>query len=135
MTRAAIDLFRPAKRNRSGRILAPGTDGISSKTVADFPSEAALSDLDEASDAEPFQNVEVEVRATDRDKRGTGWAGIIREEGFKRLPMKLYPTVDAGAVADAQLIRGDVLVEYKSVAGVEAKPVRFHLLAIHEVIR
>lgn len=131
MTRAAIDLFRPAKRNGNGRIQARGVGEVSSAAVGEFPSEAALTELDEAPEVEPFPDVEIEIRATDRDKRGIGWAGIIRAEGFKRMPMRLYPTIDTETLAAAKVVRGDVLVEYRQTDGGEPEPERFHLLALH----
>ncbi|MDO8422319.1 MAG: hypothetical protein Q7S99_09165 [Parvibaculum sp.] len=109
-------------------------DGVSKGAVEEFPTEAALSELDDKNDTEPFLGVEVEIRATDRDKRGKGWAGIIHEDGFKRLPMDLYPTIDPEIVASAKIVRADVLVEYTPTKDGTQKPVRFHLLVVHEVL-
>ncbi len=131
--RAAIDFFRPAKRDGGGRIQPRGTPEISKETVDDFPNEAALSDLQEEAEPEPFTRVKVEIRATDRDWQKKGWYGIIREDGFpgKRSSMILYPTVDANALAESHTVLADVLVEWDEASS-ERKLKRFHLLTVHD---
>lgn len=133
--RAAADLFRPAKRGSDGRIVAEGIPEVSPAAIAEFPNEAALADLGRDTEIEPYQNVVVEIRATDREKRAQGWAGILEVEGLeRRVPIILFPTIDMTALAQCRRARVDAMVETKSIGEDERVPVRIHLIAVHECL-
>ena len=115
LARAEVDLFRPAKRGGDGRIIPRNMPPVSSETVAEFPAEAALTDLENDTVIENFTDVTLEVRATDLDKTKQGWAGFIHHEDFdskKRFRFMLYPSVDAEALAECRRVKADIMVEY-----------------------
>jgi hypothetical protein len=135
LSRAAIDLFRPAKRGGNGRIVPKGTPEVSPQTVAEFPNEAALADLGKGTDVEPHHDVVLEIRATDRDKRAQGWAGILNVEGLeRRVPITLFPTIDVATLAQCRRARVDVMVEMKDIGEDERAVVRIHVIAVHECL-
>lgn len=136
LSRAAIDLFRPAKRGGNGRIVPVGTPEVSAAAVAEFPNEAILADLDQDTEVEPFPNVVLEIRATDRDKRKQGWAGILRVDELekKRAPVTLYPTVNVDDLAHCELARVDALAEFKVINEDDRVLIHIHVLVVHECL-
>ena len=113
VARAAIDLFRPAKRGGNGRIVPKGAPEIPSEVVASFPDDVMLAELEESTEIERFDDAVVEIRATDRDAAERGWAGrlISGSVKTKRLPLKLYPTVDRDRLATRDQVRVEAIVE------------------------
>jgi hypothetical protein len=133
--RAAADLFRPAKRGGDGRIVAKGIPEVSPAAIAEFPNEAALADLGRDTEIEPYPNVVLEIRATDRDKRAQGWAGILEVEGLeRRVPITLFPTIDMATLAQCRRARVDTMVETKAIGDDERVPVRIHVITVHECL-
>lgn len=131
VARSAIDLFRPAKRGAPGRIVVPGLPEISKETVADFPDAAALADLEDDTEVEPYANATLEIRATDMDKADTGWAGRLSAGGMstKRLTVKLSPTVDREALAKRRVSKVEALLESRRVDDA-LKPLRIHVIRV-----
>lgn len=136
LSRAAIDLFRPAKRGGNGRIVPEGTPEVSAAAVAEFPNEAILADLSQDTEVEPFPNVVLEIRATDRDKRKQGWAGILMVDELekKRAPVTLYPNVDVNDLAHCERARVDALAEFKAINDDDRVLIRIHVLVVHECL-
>lgn len=135
VSRAAIDFFRPAKRGGDGRISPRGLPEISAEAVGEFPSEAALSELEDAPETEVLPNAVLEVRAMDRDKRNQGWAGKLHVDGLdRRAPLTLYPTVDASSLSACSRALVDVLVEFKPAPGEHRIVSRIHVLKVHRCL-
>ncbi|HEV2557384.1 MAG TPA: hypothetical protein VGU45_02035 [Microvirga sp.] len=134
VSRAAIDLFRPAKRGGDGRIVPRNTPEVSREAVAEFPSEAALADLAQDTEVETFPDVVLEIRATDRDKRKQGWAGVIHEVDKRRVPLTLFPTISSEDLAKARRARVDAMCEFKVIGEDDYLLTRIHVLAVHEIL-
>ncbi len=132
LTRAAIDLMRPAKRGGNSRIVPRGTPEISSQTVAEFPDDIALADLDEGTEVEHYPEARLEIRALDKDKADRGWAGRLSARGMKtkRVGVKLYPTVDREGLAHVDSARVEAMLETKTGPDGEPKPVQIHVLRV-----
>ncbi len=132
VARAAVDFFRPAKRGGSGRIKPSGLPEISRETTAAFPGEATLALLTDESVPTPIPEADLEVRAMDRDKADHGWAGKLHMPGFstKRLPLKLYPTVDRDILAKTDIVRVEAVLEQKPTDSGDLRPTVIHIVRL-----
>lgn len=130
--RAAIDLFRPAKRGGNGRIIPLGLPEISQQSVSEFPSDVALAEMEDDTVPLAFPDATLRIRAIDRDKSDRGWAGILEAEGVKtkRLPVKLYPTIDREALAALRVAQVEAILESSITEDGETKPKRIHILKV-----
>lgn len=125
--------FRPAKNNPGSEIEYPALADefkTSDESVEEFPSDAQIASIVDVS-MKPLENVQLEIRATDMDRKETGWAAKIvgNPKYKKRLPMDLYPTINSADLANERRVRADVIVEVKlSEDGTETAR-RIHLLS------
>lgn len=124
------DFLRPARKEHDAKIEIEGAPDISREALKEFPSDAELKSIDDSRNID-VHGAKLEIRATDRDRNKTGWGAMIHgDERFKRrLPMDLYPTVDADALAENHFIRGDLIVECDAGADGQLKPKRIHLIS------
>lgn len=129
LIRPVTDFLNLARRDKGTGIKVDGYGDIAPETIAEYPNDAELSEIDEAKNLD-LPNVELEIRATDKDRSKTGWAaGIIGDKRFKRrLPMDLYPTVNSEHLAKQDRVWADVVLEGETLADGEFKPKRIHLL-------
>lgn len=130
--RAAIDLFRPAKRGGNGRILPRGLPPISAASVADFPDALALAELDD--DVVPIHlpRARLSIRATDRDKTDKGWAAKVETDNLKtrRLPLRLAPGVDPNVLAEMHEPEVEAMLESRVNDDGSTKPLRIHVFKV-----
>ncbi|WP_157619376.1 hypothetical protein [Skermanella stibiiresistens] len=132
VAKAAIDIFRPAKRGLSGRIMPTGLPEIGRDVTRSFPDEIALAEFDDDSDVQHFPEATLEIRATDRDKVDRGWAGKLSHHGMstKRLTVRLYPTVDRDVLAATDAAQVEAILEFKQDSNGQSKPVCIHVLKL-----
>lgn len=132
LVRAASDLFRPAKRGGDGRIVPLNLETISSETVAEFPTDVVMADLEKDTVPIPIPDARVKIRATDRDKPDKGWAGKILNDNFKskRLPLVLSPDVDPDQLAALDEANVEAVLESKIREDGSTKPYRIHILRL-----
>jgi len=126
---SVTDFLNPARRQRDTKISVEGFGDISPETVAEYPSDADLNEIDATNNVD-VPGARLEIRATDRDRSKVGWGAVIKgDQRFpRRLPMDLYPTVDADALANYHEVVGDVVVEGEMLASGDFRPKRIHLL-------
>lgn len=131
LTGPIAKFFRPAKKGGASPITLPGTPGVSTEAVREFPAEADIERIED-SFIENYPDTLVEIRAVDRDKNVRGWAARLPEvaEVAGRLPMRLYPTIEPELVATHERIRADVAVEFRSQGDGEPAPKLIHLIAV-----
>lgn len=127
---ASLNYFRPAKKENSQIV---GLDGnvISSDAVAESPSEIDLAGEDDL-DTYPLQNVAIEIRATDLDRKKQGWAAVVNDVTKKRLKMEIYPTVDIQNLIGKTEIKGDIIVVNKRDSGGDYLPNMYHLVKMND---
>lgn len=130
--RAAIDLFRPAKRGGNGRILPRGLPPISAQSVADFPDALALADLEDDVVPVHLPRARLSIRATDRDKSDKGWAAKVETEDLKtrRLPLRLAPGIDPDALAEMNEPEVEAILESRVRDDGSTKPLRIHVMRV-----
>jgi hypothetical protein len=132
VARAAIDLFRPAKRGEDGRIIPRGLPEISRESVREFPSQLAFMEMDRDTMPFPIPVGTLRIRATDRDKFDKGWAGKIEFQGSitKRLPLVLAPQVDPDQLAAMDSATVEAILENRMTDDGRTKPLRIHVMRI-----
>lgn len=130
--RAAVDLFRPAKRGGNGRILPRNAPPISAQTVSDFPDAIALAELDDDIVPVHMPRATLHIRATDRDKTDKGWAGRIECDDVrtKRLPIRLAPGIDPDRLAGLHEPEVEAFLESRFKDDGTTKPVRIHVFRV-----
>jgi hypothetical protein len=126
------DFLRPAKAEPGSSIDVGGVGEIGPETIAEYPNEADLAGLEDTTILD-LPGTQIEIRATDRDSLKTGWkAKIIDNEDFPaRLPMDLYPTVDADKLADHKIVTADLAIEFARERGGTLRPKRIHLIRFY----
>ena len=69
-----------AKREDGSRIVG-GNDmiEINAESIREMPNEVDFAQMDEDIITEPYQDVEIHIRAKDIDRNKMGWAGVIAE--------------------------------------------------------
>jgi hypothetical protein len=134
VARAAIDLFRPAKRGGDGRMVPRGLPEISRESVREFPSDLAFAELERDTVPIAIPYGELRIRATDRDKLDKGWAGKIEFEGAmtRRLPLVLAPGVDPDSLAARDRAPVEAILESKVSEDGRTKPYRIHVMRLLE---
>lgn len=130
--RAAIDLFRPAKRGGNGRIIPRGLPPISAESVADFPDALALADLEDDVIPVHLPRARLSIRATDRDKSDKGWAAKVQTDSLKtrRLPLRLAPGIDPDALAEMHEPEVEAILESRVRDDGSTKPLRIHVFKV-----
>lgn len=132
LARAAVDIFRPAKKGRAGRIQPRNTREISKEAVEEFPNALMMAELDKDTIPIPVPNARLKIRATDRDKADKGWAGklVSDDVSTKRLPVVLSPTIDQDALAAREEATVDAVLESKFTEDGKTKPYRIHVMQV-----
>jgi hypothetical protein len=130
------NFLRPRNDGTPQAIIVPGFGEVAEETVKEVPDALALSELDESKNLD-LPNVQLDIRATDRDSPKKWGAKIVGHPRFKkRLPMDIYPTVDRNDLAKHQSVRGDIVLEGETTPDGEFKARRIHLINYRpEVVR
>lgn len=135
MMEAAHKLIRPARAAKDGgTIHFNGKDAggvkLSKESINEFPREFKKPPASE--EDIPYENIELMVRATDRDNLKTGWAVVIPKVSSDRIRMVISPKVNLDKIVRYETVRGDVIVTYKINEKGHKKPVLCHLLKLSE---
>jgi hypothetical protein len=128
--KAGLDLLRPAKKFDGTKILGPDGIEISSAAIRESPNAIDLA-AEEDMDQYPLQNVEIEIRAIDKDHKKRGWAAVVKDVSKNRIRMQIYPTVDTAQIFGKDRIRGDIIVVNKKDENGDYFPSMYHLVKIH----
>lgn len=118
----------PAKKNGGTAIRAHGEQVISADSVREFPI-----DTEEDSPMVPLTGVRIRILALDRQKHKTGWAANFPDGEIDRprIRMDLFPTISLDDLSRAEIIKGDVFVEYDPE---KETPKTIHLVKVDEVL-
>ena len=122
--------LRPRKDGMIAPIKVEGAPDITGETIAEFPSDIELQQLDDTRNIDVV-GATIDIRAVDRDRTKTGWAAKISgDRRFKRrLPMDLFPTVDHDELAKYERVIADVIVQGERRADGTFAPKRIHLIS------
>lgn len=127
----AVDAVAPLRSDTAASLLVPNVTGarLSPEAVGEIP-ESLEPDEPELS-LERFDNVDVYIRALDRDKTTTGWAAIIPEVSDQRVRLKISAEADMDLLSSSKLV-GDVLVRFRTTPDGGRKPIAYDLLNVQQ---
>lgn len=110
LAKNAAKIVNPAKKDPSASIEFNGNTelSISPETVKAMPLQ--ILEPEEEEFIEDFENIEIEVRATDLDSTKRGWAAVIPELSKKRVRLQLDPTVNPEELAELRNINAKVTI-------------------------
>jgi hypothetical protein len=125
---AVVQFFRPSKAQSNAPILVNGHE-INKDTVSDLPATYSYEEVLDAEYSRPFQRIELELHAQDKDREAQGWAAIPRGITDKRLRMRLVDGVVPSELWGRDLVRGDIIIKFKRV-GTDMVPTEIHLTRV-----
>lgn len=133
LVKSVTNFFRPRKDGVTTPIQVKGAPEIGDDVLREYPTDVELLSLDDTRNID-IPRATLNIRAIDRDKTKTGWAAVIQgDRRFKkRLPMDLYPTVDAEQLSKMDQVIADVIVEGDRRADGTFAAKRIHLIAVHK---
>lgn len=129
MAADAVAVLRPARRDRSSTFSAGGFE-LPAEYINEVPFAVPPQEDDEVED---LADVEVQVRATDRDSTKSGWSAIVPAVSNKRIKMHISPGIDLEALARSVVIRGRISVIRRRAKDNTMKPALIMLHEIHEM--
>lgn len=105
----AADFIAPAKADPKGAVVLDGNSKLSfdHKIVQAMPRQVSPEPYESQTE---YKDVDLEIRASDRDKSSTGWAGVVRDLFDRRVKLVLAPAVSAHDLANKFHVRADVIV-------------------------
>lgn len=133
LIKSVTKFLRPREDGRTSPVEVKGVGEISPETLEEYPSDSELAEIDDSKNID-VPNAVLDIRAVDRDKNNTGWAAvIIGDKRFKkRLPMDLYPTINAETLAKKERVTGDLIIEGERKSDGTFRPKRIHLLSVKD---
>ena len=110
ISEAAVDVVKPAKRDPEAQIVINNHEGlsISPGSITAMPKEKPQEEETEV--IEDFENLELEIRATDLDSTKRGWAAVPVDLTDKRVRLQLDPTIDPEELLKRRSVVGSATV-------------------------
>lgn len=99
----------PAKNDPAGTIVLDGNAKLTipADTVRAMPREVAADPYESTIE---YKDVDLEIRASDRDSSARGWAGVVRDLFDRRVKLVLADGIEAHSLANRFHVRADVVV-------------------------
>lgn len=112
LVKDVVSLIKPTKRDPQATITFGDNDNlrISKDSIRAMPSY--IEESDEEPDTEDFNNIELEIRATDLDSSKQGWGVIIPELHPKRVRMTIDPFIDTIELGNRRTLRANITVVF-----------------------
>lgn len=122
-------VYAPASKNNGSITL--GTDDVriepvAQQTVATLPKDVDLRNTPLTKD---YTDIDVQIRATDRDKN-SGWYAVIDQIVPSRVRLELPEDIDLNKLANNATIRANVTVEYDLKQNGSRKPKKIILTSL-----
>lgn len=114
-------VYLPANKYQGSVTLAANgekVEPVQQEIVATLPKDVDLRDTPLTED---YKDIDVQIRATDRDKN-TGWHAIIEQIVPSRVRLELPGDIDLNRLANNATIRANVTVEYELRPNGSRKP-------------
>ncbi len=105
----AVEFIRPAKRDANAIISIDSKEALSipRETINLAPSSL---DFEQETEEQPYYDVDLQIRATNRDSTNSGWAGIVPLLMSKRVKLELSDGIKPDSVAGKFEVRADIVV-------------------------
>lgn len=115
LAKDAVQAFRPSKLDGDASIEIDGMDtlNVPSSAIFEVPEEYNPPVPDERETK--YQNTEVVIYASDRDKSESGWAGIVPNLLDKRTAIILDAAVDPAKLHGRVRVRADIVIHERFV--------------------
>lgn len=128
----AVAVIKPAKRDSQATIMFNGSDelGFSRDVVHAAPSYLKKNEPEEM--IQDFNDMELEIRATDLDSGRKGWAVALPKYDDIRVRLQIDPIVGLDKLVHKRRIRGDVSIVFKTGKSGQQKPSLVFLRALTE---
>lgn len=112
LAKSAVKLLKPARSDSKAQIRIDGTDALtfSPAVIAETPVKV---EFETQSDSIDLLDVDLQIRATNRDSLTQGWAGLVPGQVNKRVRLVLDPSIKPDDVAKRFRLRADVTVMKK----------------------
>lgn len=129
--RAVLSFLSPAKNGQASKISVGGHDelSINSDVFNKIPDAVPSQDGEERNKF--YQNLDIYIYASDRDKSKSGWAGIAPELFTKRVKFELGEGVTPDSLHGRTKVKADIVVHERYVASKRAfEPFKIEVIAI-----
>lgn len=123
------DIYAPVRKYKGNLDLGDGDiriEPVNTKILQNMPASV---DINYESMDEKFQDIDLQIRATDRDKI-TGWYAVIENIVPKRVRLVLPEDIDLNKLANNSKIRANVRIEYTLKKNGARKPKQIILESI-----
>lgn len=133
LAKESLRFIKPAL-NAGGDVIFDGQQGtiISEKIIQSTPRNA-VSEPDKLE--EPYNDIDLQIRATDVDSRTAGWAGVIQGLADRRLPLVIAEDVDVTRMARNSTIRADVTLLKKFDARMSGEKYRPYKIIVERLVQ
>lgn len=130
LAQSAAQILAPAKREEDAEVEMGGVPQltISHETIEAVPDNVVFEpfEIDQ-----PHPDVDVQIRASDRDNLEKGWAGVIPGIVDRRKKLILSEGIDPESIANNSVIRADVIVKSRmSRSSKKMEPVSITITAL-----
>lgn len=107
---ATLDMLNPAKNGGATRVQLSGLNEleIPESDFMQLPNEVPTQENTEEEQA--YDNIDVYIYASDRDKTNSGWAGIVPELFEQRVKFELGEAVDPNALHGRRKVTANIVV-------------------------
>lgn len=112
LAQASVNLLAPAKSEEGAVMMMDDNAQLSipRETVEALPDNV---DFQPYETEQPYSDVDLQIRASDRDNSSRGWAGIIDGVVDRRVRLELSEGVSPDDIAAKFVVRADVVVHYR----------------------
>lgn len=108
----AVKLVKPAKRDQDATITFNNNEELRIKNGSVRAMSSSIEESEEEPDIEDFENIQLEIRATDLDSSKQGWGTVIPELHSRRIRMQLDPFIKPIDLRNKETIRGNITVVF-----------------------
>lgn len=108
----AKQFFLPSQKDQNAPVVFD-RDRVDSATVGEVPYSAESDKPQDFDRYEPYEDVELELHAQDRDKSATGWAAVAPVISEKRLKVRVIDPVQPSDLWQKESVTADVVVVKK----------------------
>ncbi|MZR14208.1 hypothetical protein GQE99_14390 [Maritimibacter sp. DP07] len=112
VVRNAGKFFLPSHKG-SNAPLKVDRDTISSEVVRQIPFDGSTDKENDFDRYKPYEAVELEIHAQDKDKSSTGWAAVARGISDKRLKVRVVEPVHPADIWQKDVVTADIVLVLK----------------------
>lgn len=112
LAESSLKVIKPARADPAASISMDGSDALAMPPAVIAATPDAVK-FDKQDKVEHLPDVDLHIRATNRDSRKAGWAGLIPGKIDKRMRLQIDPSVEIEEVAGKFVVRANVMLFHK----------------------